>query len=229
MKRQRARLPRARHSSSSADVWWISSTASVSRAVISPSSNQRRAMPVVTITTFQVGVSGVASRSRFTTPTLRGARRIVWAIERIARVFPVPVPATMPNPCSEAARRSMSAPCSRASRVSMFRPNASSIVSQAARVGAMTTTRPVAGSAAWAVVITYDEDGYVKDDDAAKIDYGDLLKKMQQGIRDENDERKRAGYPAVELVGWAEPPRYDSASHKLYWAKSLRFGDDTAH
>jgi uncharacterized membrane-anchored protein len=82
---------------------------------------------------------------------------------------------------------------------------------------------------AWAVVITYDEDGYVKDDDAAKIDYGDLLKKMQQGIRDENDERKRAGYPTVELVGWAEPPRYDSASHKLYWAKNLRFGDDTAH
>jgi len=89
--------------------------------------------------------------------------------------------------------------------------------------------RSVFAREAWAVVITYDEDGYVKDDDAAKIDYGDLLKKMQQGIRDENDERKRAGYPAVELVGWAEPPRYDSASHKLYWAKSLRFGDDTAH
>src|SRR5438309_747452 len=73
---------------------------------------------------------------------------------------------------------------------------------------------------AWAVVITYDEDGYVKDDDAAKIDYVDLLKKMQQGIRDENDERKRAGYPTVELVGWAEPPRYDSASHKLYWQRA---------
>src|SRR5256884_108765 len=76
-------------------------------------------------------------------------------------------------------------------------------------------SRSVFAREAWAIVITYDEDGYVKDDDAAKIDYGDLLKKMQQGIRDENDERKRAGYPAVELVGWAEPPRYDSASHKL--------------
>jgi len=80
---------------------------------------------------------------------------------------------------------------------------------------------------AWAVVITYDEDGYVKDDEAAQIDYAALLKKMQQGIRDGNDERKRAGYPTVELVGWAEPPHYDSASHKLYWAKDLRFGGDS--
>ncbi len=148
MKRQPARLPSARQSSSSADVWWISSTTNVSRAVMSPSSNQRRAIPVVTITTFHVGVSGVASRSRFTTPTLSAACRMVVAIDRMARVFPVPVPATIPNPRPEAARRRMSSPCSRASRVSISRPMASSMVSQAARVGAITTTRPVAGSAA---------------------------------------------------------------------------------
>jgi len=103
---------------------------------------------VVTITTFHVGVSGVASRSRFTTPTLSGACRMVVAIDRMASVFPVPVPATIPNPRPEAARRRMSSPCSRASRVSISRPMASSMVSQAARVGAITTTRPVAGSAA---------------------------------------------------------------------------------
>lgn len=42
---------------------------------------------------------------------------------------------------------------------------------------------------------------------------------MQRSARDENQERKKAGYPPVELVGWTEPPHYDSASHKLYWAK----------
>ena len=41
----------------------------VSVARMSPSSNHRRAMPVVTMMTFHVGVSGVASRSRLTTPT----------------------------------------------------------------------------------------------------------------------------------------------------------------
>ena len=32
----------------------------------------------------------------------------------------------------------------------------------------------------WGVIITYDEDGYVKDDDAAKINYDDLLKEMKE-------------------------------------------------
>ncbi len=81
----------------------------------------------------------------------------------------------------------------------------------------------------WAVVITYDEDGFVKDDDAATIDYHDLLGKMQRGITQANEERRRQGYPEVALVGWAEPPRYDSTTHKLYWAKDLRFGTESVH
>jgi len=81
----------------------------------------------------------------------------------------------------------------------------------------------------WAVVITYDEDGFVKDDDAATVNYDDLLGKMQRALRGENDERRRQGYPEIELVGWAEPPRYDSAAHKLYWAKDLRFGTEAVH
>jgi uncharacterized membrane-anchored protein len=79
----------------------------------------------------------------------------------------------------------------------------------------------------WGVIITYDGDGYVKDDDAATIDYAGLLKDMQSDTRQENKAREKAGYPAIELVGWAEPPHYDQASHKLYWAKELAFGGDT--
>jgi uncharacterized membrane-anchored protein len=77
----------------------------------------------------------------------------------------------------------------------------------------------------WAVVITYDEDGYVKDDEAASINYSDLLKQMQEGTRGASEERKKAGYEPIELVGWAQPPHYDAASHKLYWAKELKFGE----
>jgi uncharacterized membrane-anchored protein len=76
----------------------------------------------------------------------------------------------------------------------------------------------------WAVIITYEEEGYVKDKDAEKIDYADLLKKMQKDTHAANAEREKQGYPSVELVGWAAPPRYDSAVHKLYWAKQLKFG-----
>ena len=81
--------------------------------------------------------------------------------------------------------------------------------------------------AAWAVVVTYDEDGHVKDDDAEKIDYAKLLREMQEGTKESNAERVKRGYPAVELLGWAEPPHYDRGTHKLYWAKSLRFEGGT--
>ena len=76
----------------------------------------------------------------------------------------------------------------------------------------------------WAVIITYEEEGYVKDTDAEKIDYADLLKQMQKDARDANKEREKQGYSTVELVGWAAPPHYDKAVHKLYWAKQLKFG-----
>jgi uncharacterized membrane-anchored protein len=78
-------------------------------------------------------------------------------------------------------------------------------------------------SNAWVVTIDYSEDGFVKDDDAAKINYDELLKKMQKGIAEENKARQERGYPTVTLVGWAEPPHYDATTHKLYWAKQLKF------
>ncbi len=75
----------------------------------------------------------------------------------------------------------------------------------------------------WVVTIEYTEDGFVKDDDASKINYDDLLKQMQKGIAAGNPARKEKGYPAVTLVGWAAPPHYDAATHKLYWAKQAKF------
>lgn len=75
----------------------------------------------------------------------------------------------------------------------------------------------------WAVIVSYDSSGFVKDDDAAGLDYDDMLAGMKKDSKAENDMRKQRGYPTVELLGWAEPPHYDAATKKLYWAKSLRF------
>lgn len=74
----------------------------------------------------------------------------------------------------------------------------------------------------WGVIITYDEDGYVKDDEADSLDYKALLKQMQESIEESNQTR---GNNRVQLIGWATPPRYEKASHKLYWAKELQFAD----
>ena len=73
----------------------------------------------------------------------------------------------------------------------------------------------------WAVVLDYESDGHVDDSDAAKIDYSDLLKDMQAGTEAGTAERAKQGYPAMHLVGWAEPPHYDATARRLYWAKEL--------
>jgi uncharacterized membrane-anchored protein len=73
----------------------------------------------------------------------------------------------------------------------------------------------------WGVVVTYEKDGHVKDDDADTIKYDELLKDMQQQVQDSNAERTKAGYRPMSLVGWAETPHYDKTSHKLYWAKEI--------
>ncbi|HEU0307485.1 MAG TPA: DUF2167 domain-containing protein, partial [Lysobacter sp.] len=76
--------------------------------------------------------------------------------------------------------------------------------------------RGVLDDTGWAVVVTYSDEGYVSDEDAAKIDYAELLQDMQGEDREINEARKEAGYGTLELVGWAEPPRYDAAAKKLY-------------
>lgn len=83
--------------------------------------------------------------------------------------------------------------------------------------------RGVLDDSGWAVVVTYSDDGYVSDEDAGSIDYAELLQDMKAETADENPARKEAGYGTVDLIGWAEPPRYDAASKKLYWARELRF------
>lgn len=87
---------------------------------------------------------------------------------------------------------------------------------------------PLSG-ATWAVSMTYEEDGYIKDDDAAKIDYNKLLSEMKEGVREASKEREKQGYPSIELIGWASPPRYDSTAKKMYWAKEIKFGGSTDH
>ena len=46
----------------------------------------------------------------------------------------------------------------------------------------------------WAVIMTYEPDGYVSDKDAEKIDYTELLSQMQKGVASANEERQKAGY-----------------------------------
>jgi uncharacterized membrane-anchored protein len=76
----------------------------------------------------------------------------------------------------------------------------------------------------WAVLVSYSEDGHVDDEDAKDIDFNDTLAEMKKDTEEANEQRTKDGYPVAHLVGWAEPPHYDNATRKLYWAKELDFG-----
>jgi uncharacterized membrane-anchored protein len=73
----------------------------------------------------------------------------------------------------------------------------------------------------WAIILSFEEDGYVSDKDADEIDYDDLLSQLQEQTRRANESRKTAGYDTMELTGWAVAPRYDKKTKALYWAKRL--------
>lgn len=77
----------------------------------------------------------------------------------------------------------------------------------------------------YAFVITWQAMGYVKDEDADKIDYDEMLKQLQKDEVKENEERKKMGYGPIHIAGWAEKPYYDKANKVLHWAKELQFGD----
>src|SRR5262249_38450314 len=76
------------------------------------------------------------------------------------------------------------------------------------------------GSAHWFVVVEYEETGYVKDEQDASLDAGALLDSIRRGTERSNAQRKATGHPAMHVVGWVEPPHYDSLNKRLVWALS---------
>jgi len=70
----------------------------------------------------------------------------------------------------------------------------------------------------WFIVFSWQPLGYVKDDDKDKIDADALLESIREGTEEGNAWRKENNIPALHVVGWAEPPRYDERTHNLVWA-----------
>ncbi len=81
----------------------------------------------------------------------------------------------------------------------------------------------------WGAVLTFEDTGYVSDEDANGIDYDMLIDTMREHTQSENAQRKQMGFPTTEIIGWATQPRYDARTHKLYWAKELSFEGEATH
>lgn len=76
--------------------------------------------------------------------------------------------------------------------------------------------------AVWGAVLTFDPTGYVSDADAKSEDYNAVLNQMREGQDERNAERRKAGYPGMQLIGWAQNPIYDARQHSLIWARELK-------
>jgi len=74
----------------------------------------------------------------------------------------------------------------------------------------------------YSYLIDYDAIGYVKDKDADKINYDDLLKEMKEGQIKSNEERTKLGLETMTIIGWAAKPSYDKERKILYWAKEFK-------
>ena len=77
----------------------------------------------------------------------------------------------------------------------------------------------------WGATISFNDDGYVSDDDANNIDYDEMMRDMQSSQQENNAWRKENGYAPIKMIGWAESPTYNPDTHKLYWAKEMKFGE----
>ena len=79
----------------------------------------------------------------------------------------------------------------------------------------------------WIVFLTWAPEGYVKDDEASDLDADTLLKNLREGQVDANEDRVSRGFPALELTGWFQPPRYDRAKHQLAWSLGVKAAGET--
>jgi uncharacterized membrane-anchored protein len=84
------------------------------------------------------------------------------------------------------------------------------------------------GNEGWFMTVRFESSGYVKDDDARDWKADDLLDSYKKGTEATNEERQKMGVPAIEILGWAEKPAYDAATHRLVWAMSSRHKGDAA-
>jgi len=74
----------------------------------------------------------------------------------------------------------------------------------------------------WFVLFSYDQSGYVRDDEGASLDADAILESVRRGTDAGNRERKRRGWGTLTVEGWATKPFYDRATNNLTWAITAR-------
>lgn len=77
----------------------------------------------------------------------------------------------------------------------------------------------------WQAYYSFADVGYVRDDEKDSLDADAMLKELRKGNEEQNKERRKRGWPEMQIVGWAVKPHYDEQTHNLEWAMKLSSGD----
>jgi uncharacterized membrane-anchored protein len=80
--------------------------------------------------------------------------------------------------------------------------------------------------APWFVVIRYEDEGYIKDDE--ELDPKEILDAIKEGQEEANQERVQRGFKALRIGDWTEAPHYDRTQHHLVWALNASTEDGTS-
>lgn len=87
------------------------------------------------------------------------------------------------------------------------------------------TASPMNCGNTFVITLSYEESGYIEDDDAEDIDYDEILEGLVEDQKAANVERLANDMTAMNLVGWAQPPYYDATAKKLHWATEYALDD----
>lgn len=77
----------------------------------------------------------------------------------------------------------------------------------------------------WWACYSYDDIGYVSDDEKGSLDSEAILTSLKEGTKEGNAERRRRGWPELTILGWAQEPHYDESTHNLEWATKISSSD----
>ena len=84
---------------------------------------------------------------------------------------------------------------------------------------------PKDSEANWLITLDHVAEGFVRDDDAKTWNADELLQSLKDGTAEQNKEREQMGVPQLDIVGWAQPPKYNAEEHRLVWSlKSVTRG-----
>lgn len=67
------------------------------------------------------------------------------------------------------------------------------------------------------ITVRYAPEGYVRDDEADKLDTEEMLAAFKEGTEEANEFRTERGFKPIHVEGWSQAPTYDKTLRHIAW------------